>query len=59
MADEIKPVEAPKPVEPEAKAKVEAPKDETKEERMKRLNVSDVPYMTYETEQIQKQREKK
>lgn len=46
MADEQKPAEIPK-------------QEEAKEDRMKRLNISDVPFHTYETEQIQKQREKK
>lgn len=33
------------------------PEGETKEERMKRLNISDLPGHTWETEQIQKARE--
>ncbi len=31
-----------------------APTDETREERMKRLNLSDLPYHTYESEQAMK-----
>lgn len=49
MADEVNAPEQPK---------AEPKKEETREERMKRLDISDVPFHTYETEQIQKQRER-
>lgn len=65
MPEEIKPVEVPKPVEaakPEGvtikPSAIEDKRDEKPEDRMKRLNLSNLPGHTYETEQIQKQRDK-
>lgn len=46
-----------KPEEVETSTVDPSPVEETKEERMKRLNISDLPGHTYETEQIQKQRQ--
>ena len=43
-------------LKPEAIAKTET--DETKDERKKRLNISDIPYHTYETEQAMIARDK-